>query len=95
MKVFKGAVLAVAVAATFSANATITEISTDKFHTLFIDKTTKEVAVIGGSDMFNEAGDYAVYGQNTPVPYGVGNAVSVVAAGFRSFVLKFDGTVWG
>jgi len=95
MKVFKNVVLAAAIATTFSANATITEISTDKFHTLFIDKTTKEVAVIGGSSMFNEAGNYAVYGQNTPVPYGVGNAVSVVATGFRSYVLKFDGTVWG
>jgi len=94
MKNLNKSIVAVAIVASFSANATIQQVSTDKFHTLYIDQETKEVAVMGGSSYFNEAGNYVVAGQNTPVPYGVGNAYSVVATGYRSYVLKFDGTVW-
>lgn len=94
MKNFNKAIITIAIAASFSANATVQRISTDKFHTLYIDKITKEVAVMGGSTIFNEAGNFVETNQNTPVPYGVGNAVSVVASAFRSYVLKYDGTVW-
>jgi len=74
--------------------ATIKTVDTDMFgRTIFIDSESKEVISIG-TGMFGNNVVYGTKEEATPYALGIGNAVSVIAAVSRQFILRADGTVW-
>ena len=94
MKYLQNIITATALLTSISVGATIKTIDTDSFgKTIFIDLESKEVISIGtgmyGNNVVNGTKEEA-----TPYALGIGNAVSVIAAGGRQFILRADGTVW-